>query len=364
MLKFPQSFKAVWLVVFVFTLQPDLVVANPNVKVTQVVATDVWQDNWHKSLETLATVKAKEEVAITSVVAERVVAIYFDDGDFVTKDQVLVELDSAEIKANLAELKVALANSEQEYQRYLPLHQRGDVSKSVLDAQKRELEMAKAKLAAMQAKLDRLTIKAPFAGQVGAREVSLGALLQPGLVVTHLVAIDDLRLDFSLPSRFLANFKLGDKVKATTDAYPEKQFIAELVTILPQVDSRTRSVQLRAKIDNSDGILYPGILMKVSLEQPDKQVLLVPETAIVPLSEDHFVYQLLPAENNLYRVKRVQVQLGERQPGLVEITSGLQLGDKIISEGALRVRPGQLVKALDKLPQISPYRKDHHGHNH
>src|SRR5690554_4328363 len=120
MLKFPQSFKAVWLVVFVFTLQPDLVVANPNVKVTQVVATDVWQDNWHKSLETLATVKAKEEVAITSVVAERVVAIYFDDGDFVTKDQVLVELDSAEIKANLAELKVALANSEQEYQRYLP----------------------------------------------------------------------------------------------------------------------------------------------------------------------------------------------------------------------------------------------------
>lgn len=326
-----------------------------NSTVTQVVATPVTQQTIVNSLEALGTLHARESVALSSTVTERVASIHFNDGDTVKKGQVLVRLVSLEEQASLAELKIATEDAQRQYERFVPLFRRGDVSQSILDERKREWDLARAKEQVVQARLDKLTLVAPFSGRVGLRQISVGALLTPGTVVTSLVDMSEVKLDFSLPSRFLSELSIGHKVEVTTDAYPGEVFVGEVETLLSQVDVTTRSVQVRAKLDNSSEKLLPGMLMKVSLQQTPRAALFVPETAIVPVAEKQFVYVLNPHENGLFKLVRKQVKLGSRQPGLVEVVSGLKMGERVVSQGALRVRPGAIVQALDNVKRLSDF---------
>lgn len=342
-----------WLLLSLSMVLSNSVLANKTAP--QVVAADVFEQTIVQTIESLGTLKASESVEISSTVTERVQSIHFQDGDQVKKSQLLVQLENQEVRANLTELKIATENAKQEYQRYLPLFRRGDVSQSTLDEFKREWDLARAKESVVEARLNKLTLSAPFSGRVGLRLISEGALLTPGTIVTTLQDLALLKLDFSIPSRFLTELNVGDQVVAHTEAFPEQTFTAEIETILSTVDVATRSVQVRAKLSNENDILLPGMLMKVSIQQTPKQALLIPETSIVPVAENHFVYQLIAQPDGLYKVARKQVQIGLRQPGLVEIKSGLNVGDKVVSEGALRVRPGQVVKALTKIERKSEY---------
>lgn len=337
--------------VWLFASLPFFAFANPNPQ--QVIVGQVTGETIVETINALGTLSARESVALSVSVTERVSSLHFQDGEQVKKGQVLLRLVSEEERASLAELKVATQDAQRQYERFVPLFQRGDVAQSVLDERKRDWDLAKAREAVMQAKLDKLTLVAPFTGQVGLRQVSEGALLTPGTVVTELKDLSQMKLDFTVPSRFLTELSTGLNVRAETDAYPQQAFTGQVETILPQIDPVTRSVQVRANLDNAKGLLMPGMLMKVTLQQQPRSVLFIPETAIVPIAERQFVYKLNPDENGLYKLQRVQVQLGMRQPGLVEVVSGLKLGDKVVSEGALRVRPGQVVKALDRLDRKS-----------
>ena len=323
-----------------------------------VVSAEVFEQQIIENIQALGDLKASESVEISSTVTEKVDSIHFNDGDFVKKGQLLVQLKSAEERATLDELKIATDNAKQLYDRYLPLYKRGDIAQSTLDEYKREWDLARAKEAVLQARLEKLKLSAPFSGRVSIRQISEGALLTPGTVVTKLQDLAEMKLDFSVPSRFLTELKVGDKVLAKTDAYAEQEFVAQIETILPTVDIRTRSVPVRAKLSNPDNRLVPGMLMNVELQQKPRSVLFVPETAIVPIAEHHYVYQLKSESDGLYKISRIKVTLGLRQPGLVEVKSGLKLGDKIVSQGALRVRPGQVVKAMDKLPVQSKMDED------
>lgn len=321
----------------------------------QVVAAQVQQTEVVESIEALGTLKASESVEVMATVTERVKSIHFNDGQTVEAGQVLVRLQNAEETASLQELKIATENAKQQYERYVPLFRRGDISQATLDEYKREWDLARAKEAVIEARLNKLTLKAPFAGQVGLRQISEGALLTPGTLVTTLQDVAHLKLDFSVPSRFLTELKVGDQVAAVSDAYPGQVFQAQVETLVPTVDPVTRSVQVRAKLDNPQSKLLPGMLMKVEMKQAPKQILFIPETSIVPVADKHFVYQLQPQESGLYKVARKQVELGLRRPGLVQVVSGLRQGDRVISEGALRVRPGQEVKVLDKIERKSVF---------
>lgn len=323
-----------------------------------VVSALVFEQEIIESIQALGDLKASESVEISSTVTEKVDSIHFNDGDLVEKGQILVQLKNAEELATLDELKIATDNAKQLYDRYLPLFNRGDISQSTLDEYKREWDLARAKEAVLQARIDKLKLIAPFAGRVSLRQVSEGALLTPGSVVTTLQDLAEMKLDFSVPSRFLTELNVGDQVVAKTDAYVGQEFVAQIETILPTVDIRTRSVPVRAKLSNPDNRLVSGMLMNVELQQKPRSVLLVPETAIVPIAEHHYVYKLVLESDELYKINRVKVTLGLRQPGLVEVKSGLKLGDKVVSEGALRVRPGQIVKAMDKLPVQSKAAED------
>lgn len=323
-----------------------------------VVSAQVFEQKVVEYIQALGDLKASESVEISSTVTEKVDSIHFNDGDLVDKAQVLVQLKNAEELATLDELKIATNNAKQLYDRYLPLYKRGDIAQSTLDEYKREWDLARAKEAVLQARIDKLRLSAPFAGRVSLRQVSEGALLTPGSVVTTLQDLAEMKLDFSVPSRFLTELNVGDQVVAKTDAYVGQEFVAQIETILPTVDIRTRSVSVRAKLSNPDNRLLPGMLMNVELQQQPRSVLLVPETSIVPIAEHHYVYKLVLESDGFYKINRVKVTLGLRQPGLVEVKSGLKLGDKVVSEGALRVRPGQVVKAMDKLPVQSKVTED------
>ncbi|WP_044409090.1 efflux RND transporter periplasmic adaptor subunit [Thiomicrospira microaerophila] len=327
--------------------------ANASPNAPQVITANVFGETIVETINALGTLSARESVALSVSVTERVESIHFQDGQQVNKGQTLLRLVSQEERASLEELKIATENAKRQYDRFLPLFQRGDVSQSILDERKRDWDLARAREAVMQARLEKLTLVAPFAGQVGLRQVSEGALLTPGTVVTELKDLSQMKLDFTVPSRFLTELALGLTVSTETDAYSNQRFSGQIETILPQVDPVTRSVQVRANIDNTEGLLMPGMLMKVILQQQPRSVLFIPETAIVPIADKQFVYLLSPDENGLYKLQRKPVKLGLRQPGLVEVVSGLKLGDKVVSEGALRVRPGQVVRALDKLERKS-----------
>jgi membrane fusion protein (multidrug efflux system) len=264
-------------------------------------------------------------------------------------------LYSQEEQASLDELRIATENARRQYERFLPLFQRGDVSQSILDERKQDLDLARAKEAVMKARLAKLTIVAPFAGQLGVRQISEGALLTQGTVVTQLQDLTELKLDFHVPSRFLKELKEGLEVAATTDAYPGQIFKGVIETVLPQVDRVTRTIQVRAKLDNASGALLPGLLMKVQLQQTPRTALFMPETAVVPMADKQFVYVLKEDENNLFKLMRRQVQLGSREPGWVEVVSGVKAGEWVVSQGALKVRPGQLVKKLEQLNRKSDF---------
>jgi membrane fusion protein (multidrug efflux system) len=130
-------------------------------------------------------------------------------------------------------------------------------------------------------------------------------------------------------------------------------FVGEIETIMPQVDTLTRTFQVRGLVPNAQGRLYSGMLMKVRLQQAPREALFIPETAIVPIAEKQFVYVLNPQESGLAKLVRREVMLGMREPGLVEVVSGLKPGQVVVSEGALRVRPGMEVKPLDALKRLS-----------
>jgi len=341
-----------WFGVGVLWVGAGLVHANPP---AQVVSAQIEERRVVETLESLGSLAAKESVAIASSVTERVESIHFQDGERVKKGQVLVRLYSQEEQASLDELRIATENARRQYERFLPLFQRGDVSQSILDERKQDLDLARAKEAVMKARLAKLTIVAPFAGQLGVRQISEGALLTQGTVVTQLQDLTELKLDFHVPSRFLKELKEGLEVAATTDAYPGQIFKGVIETVLPQVDRVTRTIQVRAKLDNASGALLPGLLMKVQLQQTPRTALFMPETAVVPMADKQFVYVLKEDENNLFKLMRRQVQLGSREPGWVEVVSGVKAGEWVVSQGALKVRPGQLVKKLEQLNRKSDF---------
>jgi membrane fusion protein (multidrug efflux system) len=336
-------------------LSPVLVFANakPNGSAPQVVVAKVESRSVVEVIDSLGNLVPNEAVELNASVTERVVSLHFEDGEQVEKGQVLVRLNSAEEEASLRELKIATEDAKRQYERFLPLFRRGDVSQSILDERKREWDLARAKEAVLEARVDKLTIRAPFSGRVGAREISLGALLTPSQRITRLQDSARMKLDFSVPTRFLNELQPGHRIEATTDAYPNEVFVGEIETIMPQIDTLTRTFQVRGVLPNAQGRLYSGMLMKVRLQQAPREALFIPETAIVPIAEKHFVYVLNLQEGGLAKLVRREVTLGMRQPGWVEVVEGLKQGQVVVSEGALRVRPGMEVKPLDALKRLS-----------
>ncbi|MGO4523859.1 efflux RND transporter periplasmic adaptor subunit [Microvirga sp. 2MCAF35] len=305
--------------------------------------------------ESVGTVRAYESITVTAKVAGIVGEIGFTEGQKVKAGDMLVQFDAAERRAEI-EQTIAEANRAEalrnevaiKLERAQALSRTGagtGAQVEDLTAQMKSLEgsiaSARAQRKAAEARLEDLMIRAPFAGRVGTRSVSLGAYVAPGTRITSLDDLSKIRLDFAVPENLLGRLKPGQTVNATSAAYKGRTFKGSVSTIDPRVDQTTRTARLTAEFDNSDEALKPGMFLSVALEVSTKDdAVVVPEEAIVSEGLRHVIY---PVKDS--KVERRVITIGQRQGGKVEVVEGLKAGETIVVLGVQRVRPGAEVVA-------------------
>jgi membrane fusion protein (multidrug efflux system) len=308
-------------------------------KPVPVIATEVQAAPFADRLEALGTLKANESVSITANVTDTVSEVRFDDGQRVRRGDILVEMTNVEEQALIEEARARVAEAERQYDRVKSLAGQRSAAESLLDERLRDLEIARAMRAAIESRLADRQIRAPFDGVLGLRNISAGALVEPGDLITTLDDLTTMKLDFSVPSVFLAELAPGLAIEAKASAFPDRVFEGKVSGVDSRIDPVTRSVQVRALIPNPEARLKPGLLMTVELLRSPRQALVIPESAVLAQGRDHFVVRVGEGD----KAERVKVVLGGRRPGEAEIVSGLQAGDLVITHGNDKVRPGQPV---------------------
>ena len=312
-----------------------------------VFTAPVQETEFSMRIEALGTLEARERVDLTLNVADRVTAIYFDDGDRVNKGKTLLSLAQGE-QAALVDAAEATANeARQRYERTKQLVEARTVSQSILDEAARDLNAAEAQLRAVQSRQKDRVLVAPFDGVLGFRLVSVGSYVRAGDVVAELIDDSQMKLDFSVPSIYLRSVHRGTEVEVETDDLPGMSFDGEVDTVGATIDPVTRSIRVRAILPNPDRLLKPGMFMKVTLMAEPRRSLSIPEEAIEPVGPNSFVYVV--AEKNGQKVaQRQEIQVGLRQGGRVEVVSGLEADDMIITDGLIRVRDGAPVVVRER----------------
>jgi len=290
-------------------------------------------------IEAVGTARANESVDVTSKSSNIVTAIRFEEGDSVRRGDVLVELDSAEARATLAEAQAALADSESQFNRSRELYAQQALSVSQLDQIEATLKGNRARVNAATARLSDTVIRAGFDGRTGFRRVSVGSLVSPGTVITTLDDTSIIKLDFTVPETYFYLLKKGLPVTANSAGLPNRPFEGKVTNIDSRIDPVTRSVTVRADIPNRDGALRPGMFMTVVLQGAVVPTLLVPEAAIIPEQGRMYVF-VVDGEV----AHRREVKIGRRRPGEVEIVSGVKEGERIVVDGTQKVRDGSAVR--------------------
>lgn len=313
---------------------------SAKVEVAIPVTTAVIQPSaWVDTIEAVGTTKARESVTLTAKITETVRKVNFKDGQRVDAGDVLVELTSGQQVAALAEAQATYKDAERLMERNNDLVRLGTVSKQVADTARATNDSSKARVALLRAQLSDRVVTAPFSGVLGLRQVSLGALVSPGTVITTLDDIDTIKLDFSLAERYFAKLTKGLQLTATTVAYPGRKFSGTVLSVDSRVDPVTRSVLVRAELPNTDHALRAGMLMTVNVLQPSREVLAIPEIAVEQVGSGSFVYVVGTGN----KVSRVEVNLGERQDGQVEIIRGIEADTRIVIDGTVKLRDGSSI---------------------
>ncbi|HSN72038.1 MAG TPA: efflux RND transporter periplasmic adaptor subunit [Steroidobacteraceae bacterium] len=313
-------------------------------RATAVVAEPVRYAAFDNEVEALGTARANESINVTAEIANLVTAIRFDEGEQVAKDDVLIELDSAEARANLAIAEAALKDSRSQFARSRELFATKALSEAQLDQLEATLVANEARVAAARARLEDTVIRAPFAGRVGLRRVSVGGLVNPGETITTLDDLSVIKLDFAVPEVFLATLRPGMDIRAKSPAWPDEVFSGQVASIDSRVDPISRSVTVRAQLDNRDRRLKPGMFMTVSLVKSEGRALMLPEQAIVPENDDRYVYRVVDG-----KAVKTLVETGRRRPGEVEVLTGLDEGDVVVIEGTIKLRDGAAVALREAL---------------
>jgi membrane fusion protein (multidrug efflux system) len=311
---------------------------RPQPVAVQTVRSSEWVDR----ILALGTAKANESVTLTAKTAETVARVNFEDGQIVEAGAVLVELTDRTEVAQLKEAQAAYVEAEKQYQRLLGLAKQGTVTQSQVDQQLAARDAARARVDAIRVRLSDRVVTAPFAGVLGFRSVSQGALVQPGTVITTLDDVSLIKLDFAVPETFLGALATGQTIVAKSAAWPDREFIGTVRSLAPRVDPVTRSIQVRAEIDNAEGLLKPGMLLSVEVYNRPRQSLSVPEVAVSAVRDRMFVYRV-SADS---KAEEVTVTVGSRRRGEVEILEGLAEGDRVITDGLVRVRDGVPVNVV------------------
>lgn len=309
---------------------------NPNAAVSVDVAIAAPQIV-EKLIEVNGSVLARDFVNIQPETNGRIVFLQIPEGKQVQAGTVLAKLNDADLQAQLEKIKVQLELATINEQRNKQLLQVKGINQSDYDLSQQQVKSLKADITYTQSLIDKTIIKAPFTGQLGLRQVSLGAFVNTSTSIATLQKVDQLSVDFTLPEGYESYLKLGNKVKVVSASNSLVNLTATIAAIEPQIIASTRNIKVRA---NLQGKLLPGAYVKVYLNEIKKlQSIMVPSNVIIP---DSKTKQLVIVKNG--QAKFINVETGYRTETAVEITSGLNVGDSVIVAGMLFVREGNSLK--------------------
>nr|WP_289123746.1 efflux RND transporter periplasmic adaptor subunit [uncultured Halomonas sp.] len=310
-----------------------------------VIGYYVETETWSDPLEALGTLRADESVTLSATVTDTIAEINFDDGEQVERGRLLVRLEDAEEQALLRAAQAITDERRNASDRASQLQQRNLAARADVEDTQSQLRQAQADAQALEARLENYRIHAPFSGRVGFRDVSVGTLVTPGMALVTLDKLDVMKLDFTVPAVFLGRLSAGLSLSATTAAYPDEVFRGDVASIGTRIDPVSRSVSVRAELANPDLKLRPGMLMEVIVQQRVRDALVLPEAAIQPSGNRHFV-MVIQQQENAPRLERREVAIGERRSGEVEVLEGISEGDLVVIHGLQLAREGQEVRLL------------------
>lgn len=331
---------------------------KPAVSVAAAVAQ---QRPWQERLAAVGSLKALQGVELSLEVAGTVKTLHFDSGQQVKAGQLLLQLDNGEETAQLGTAQADLGLAQVDFGRGRQLVGDQAISRGEFDRLSAVYRRNQAVVEQLKASLAKKSIKAPFSGTLGIRQVDVGDYLASGTVIATLQDISSLYLDFNVPEQALPRLSLGQQVQVQAAAYPEQTFDARISAINPKVDPSTRNLLVRATLDNPQGKLLPGMFANLQVLMPDPQTrVVVPESAITYTLYGNSVYVVSQKRDNdgnaqtgddgqpLLTAEQRTVKTGERRDGQVVVSEGLQAGERVVSAGQVKLTPGAAIRLTDE----------------
>lgn len=323
-----------------------------------IASAPVLQEQRRPVLKSVGSLNAMNGIQVSCEIAGIVSEILFQSGDRVKKGDPLIRLDATVDQAALSALRADLRLAEIEHKRSSDLLPKKAVSRSDYDQALAKLQSAKARIEEQQAVVSRKTIRAPFDGLLGIRQVDLGQYLNSGEGIVPLHSLDPIYVDYTLPERHFRQLKLGQAVQVELDALPSEAFEAKVTAIDTALLEGTRSVKLRATLENPEEILRPGMFAEIrTIVGEAHTILTLPQTALSYNTYGSFVMVVAENDQGQLVATRRQVEVGSVQDGRVEIVRGLSAGEQVVRAGHNKLRPGQPV-SIDNQVALDDTRVD------
>ena len=311
----------------------------PADRTVPVEAVEVSVETLTSEIRVVGSLLSNESVVIRPEVAGRVAEILFEEGQRVEAGMPLLKLDAAIATAELDQAQAALALSQANHKRAVELLERKAASAANRDQTLAALRADQANLELARARLDKLTLKAPFDGLLGLRKVSPGDYVTEGQDIVNLEDVEPLKVAFRIPERYLGSLAVGQSIKVTADGFSGQTFAGEVYAIDPLVDENGRAVVLRARLPNEDGLLRPGLFVSVALLVGERaNAVMIPEQALVPRGTAQLVFKVVDG-----KAVATEVKTGGRRNAMVEIVQGLEPGDIVVTAGQIKLRDGAKV---------------------
>jgi membrane fusion protein (multidrug efflux system) len=328
-----------------------------------VATADVSEMEWPVESAAIGTITPVQGVTLSVEVPGTITELSFESGQPVQQGDVLAKLDSRSERAQLSAAEAASNLAKLSLDRSKQLLERKTISQAEFDAADAEYKQALANVQNIKSAIDKKEIVAPFDGRLGIRRINLGQYLNAGEAVVSLQSIDPIYVSFYLPQKELAYLKVGLPVQTTSDAFPGQQIIGEISALAAEVDASSRMIEVQATLPNPDGLLAAGMFVNVRIEQADPRPLqAVPASSVLYASYGNSIYTVIPVEGGQgYTASQKFVKLGERRGDFVEVIEGLELNERVVTDGAFKLYPGaSLILQDERAPvaQLNPVPTD------
>lgn len=293
-----------------------------------------------REVTVVGSLRSNESVTIRPEIAGRIARLDFKEGQRVNKGTLLLVLDDAVYRAEMAQAQASLDRSQRLRNSGKKLFADNYISNTEMDALATAVKVDESAVALAQARLNKTRLTAPFDGVLGLRQVSVGDYLNPGQDIVNIEDITPIKLDFRVPESYLSELAVGQPLAVHVDAYADQSFSGSVIAIDPLISAEDRSIAVRGEIKNDDLHLRPGLFARVRLVLSERaDAITVPEQAVVSQQDGHYVYRVVDG-----KALRTPVETGQRQAGRVEVRSGLKVGDTLVTAGHLKLTDGKPVQ--------------------